>query len=172
MPFVILTGASGSGKTAIAEAIEREHGAITVFRFDTIGVPSSEIMAGYGSAHQPGGAWQRAMTLQWFDRLIPFVHAPKPLLFEGQMRLAFIQEALATTRIHNARIVLVTCDDATRAHRLTHQRARPDLALDPSTFGWSRYLYDEAVALGCDILDTTHQTLEESVNTVTAMLLA
>ena len=40
MPLVIMTGASGSGKTAIAKAIEVGHPSISVFRFDTIGVPS------------------------------------------------------------------------------------------------------------------------------------
>jgi predicted kinase len=62
MPLVIMTGASGSGKTTIAKAIEVYHPSITVFRFDNIGVPSAEVMASFGTDHQPGGAWQRAMT--------------------------------------------------------------------------------------------------------------
>jgi dephospho-CoA kinase len=45
MPLIIMTGASGSGKTAIANAIEVDHPSITVFRFDSIGVPSAEVMA-------------------------------------------------------------------------------------------------------------------------------
>jgi hypothetical protein len=68
MPLVIMTGASGSGKTAIAKAIEVGQPSILVFRFDTIGVPSADVMASFGTAHQPGGAWQRAMTLKWFER--------------------------------------------------------------------------------------------------------
>ena len=69
-PFVILTGASGSGKTAIAEEIEKSTSNVRVFRFDTIGVPSVDVMATFGSGYKPGGAWQRAMTLQWIERIV------------------------------------------------------------------------------------------------------
>ena len=55
VPFVVLTGASGSGKTTIAHRIEAELPEITGLRFDTIGVPSAEVMATYGTGHQPGG---------------------------------------------------------------------------------------------------------------------
>jgi len=122
-PFVILTGASGSGKTAIALVIEKEHPAIAVFRADTIGVPSAEVMASYGSGHQPGGAWQRAMTLEWMERIAPVVASGRPVLFEGQMRLAFIREALAAQGIKHARVVLVECDDATRTARFGCSRS-------------------------------------------------
>jgi adenylate kinase family enzyme len=92
MGLVIMTGASGSGKTTIAKTIEVEHPSITVFRFDTIGVPSAAVMATYGTGFQPGGAWQQAATLQWFKRIAPIVAAGQTVLFEGQMRIAFIQE--------------------------------------------------------------------------------
>src|SRR5579859_4650221 len=111
--LVILTGASGVGKTTIARAIENLHPEITVFRFDSIGVPSPEVMATYGSDHQPGGAWQRATTLLWFERIASVLKSGSPVLFEGQMRIAFIQEALATHAISNARVILIECTDET-----------------------------------------------------------
>ena len=46
----MLAGASGGGKTTIALAIERGHPEFLVFRFDTIGVPSPEVMAFFGPA--------------------------------------------------------------------------------------------------------------------------
>lgn len=95
MALVIMTGASGSGKTAIAKAIEETHPTIMVFRFDTIGVPLAEVMASYGRDHQPGGAWQRAMIFQWLERIASHLVAGNTVLFEGQMRIAFIREALA-----------------------------------------------------------------------------
>ena len=52
--FVVLTGASGSGKTTIAEYIAAAHPEIALFRFDTIGVPSAEVMATFGTGHQLG----------------------------------------------------------------------------------------------------------------------
>jgi hypothetical protein len=167
--LVIITGASGSGKTAIARTIEMDHPSITVFRFDTIGVPSAAVMARFGVGHQPGGAWQRAMTLKWLERIAPIVAAGQTVLFEGQMRIAFIQEALTTFAIQNARVLCVECDDATRSRRLTQDRLQPELA-DESMRGWSRYLHQEAVEAGCRILDTTHLSLEDSVRTVLHLL--
>ncbi len=91
--LVVLTGASGVGKTTIADVIEKRHPECAVFHFDTVGVPSAEIMATFGLGHEPGGAWQRAMTLQWFKRIGPVLKTGRAVLFEGQMRIAFVQEA-------------------------------------------------------------------------------
>ena len=64
MQLVILMGASGSGKTTIAEAIRiRRPDLAEVLHFDSIGVPSPE----EGLACGPVGAWQRAMSLSWMD---------------------------------------------------------------------------------------------------------
>jgi dephospho-CoA kinase len=164
-----MTGASGSGKTAIARAIEQDHPAITVFRFDTIGVPSAEVMATFGTGHQPGGAWQRAMTLKWFERIARALTAGRTVLFEGQMRIAFIQEALTVFEIKNSRVLCVECDDVTRTQRLTHDRLQPDLA-NESMMGWSRYLHEETIKTGYDILDTTNLSLADSVDIVVRIL--
>jgi hypothetical protein len=160
--LVVLTGASGGGKTTIALEVERVHPDYDVFRFDTIGVPSAEVMAAFGTGHQPGGAWQRAMTLQWFERIAPVVGDGRRVLFEGQMRIAFIREALKIQIIPNAHVILVECDDSTRDARLIHDRRQPELT-DDSMKGWSRYLHSEAVEAGIEVLDTSDQTLAESV---------
>lgn len=165
MALVIMTGASGSGKTAIAETIEKNHPSITVFRFDTIGVPSADVMATFGTDDQPGGAWMRAMTLKWFDRIAPLLNEGKRVLFEGQMRIAFIQEALTVFAIENGCVLCVECDDYTRTQRLTHDRLQPELA-NESMMGWSRYLHREALEAGYEILDTTNLSLSESVKAV------
>jgi hypothetical protein len=169
LALVIMTGASGSGKTAIAKEIEVNHPSITVFRFDTIGVPSAEVMTSFGTGHQPGGAWQRAMTLKWFERIAPALAAGRTVLFEGQMRIAFIQEALTTFMIKDARVLCVECDDFTRTRRLTHDRLQPELS-NESMMGWSRYLHQETVEAGYEILDTTNRSLAESVGVVLTIL--
>lgn len=169
MALLIMTGASGSGKTAIAKVIEEKHPSITVFRFDTIGVPSADVMASYGSDHQPGGAWQRAMTFQWLDRIASNLANGKTVLLEGQMRIAFIREALTAFKIENARVLCVECDDATRARRLRYDRIQPELA-NANMMAWGRYLHQEAIEASYPILDTTNLSLSDSVRHVISML--
>lgn len=117
--------------------------------------------------------WQRAMTLRWIERIKPSNRptpsAQKPVLFEGQMRIAFVHEALAAQGISNARIILVDCDDATRAARLHIDRAQPDLA-NPTMMNWARFLREEAHQFGAEILDTSHQTIEQCVKLLQSRL--
>jgi adenylate kinase family enzyme len=135
--LVILTGASGSGKTTLARHFrERSGGDCEVFFFDSIGVPKLETMhADYAGPE----AWQRAMTLQWVASIGAVLSAGRPVLFEGQMRIAFIREALSAQQIENARVILVDCDDATRAARLHITRSQLGLA-NPAMMNWARYL--------------------------------
>jgi shikimate kinase len=167
MAFVILIGASGSGKTAIARTIASHYSRdVQVFHFDHIGVPSAQQMiAEYGS----GEAWQRAKTLEWIAKLASVVTATSCVLFEGQTRPSFLAEA--ATAMGNIRytLILIDCDDRTRARRLSHDRQQPELITD-DMMNWARYLRREAQAHGYDILDTSTLPLHESVAYVLARL--
>jgi predicted ATPase len=97
MAFVILTGASGSGKTSIAEAVATRHGAgVDVYHFDRIGIPPIEQMI---AEHGSGEAWQRAKTFWWMSELAAKRSAGRSLLFEGQTRLAFLRQAAAAANV-------------------------------------------------------------------------
>jgi hypothetical protein len=89
------------------------------------------------------------MTIAWMKRIRPILSAVRSVLFEGQMRIAFIQEALAAAKIPNARIILLNCDDATRQRRLRTERGQPELA-DPAMMNGARYLREEALATGSE----------------------
>jgi RNase adaptor protein for sRNA GlmZ degradation len=162
MQLVILTGASGSGKTAIAEAIRIEHPDLArVLHFDSIGVTTAEEMLTLGG----GGAWQRAMTLSWMTRIAASRGERGPVPFEGQMRIAFVREGLLAAGITDARVILLDCDDATRVRRLVIDRAQPELS-NPHMMTWAAFLRREARESACQVLDTSRLSLERCVEHV------
>ncbi|NTI41403.1 AAA family ATPase [Rhizobium rhizogenes] len=163
MSLVILTGASGAGKTTIAEAIEGLHSQeIDVFYKDRIGVPPVQEMADkFGSVEE----WQRAATFEWMARLSPLLAQGRSVLFEGQSRLSFLAEATERAGIMSYTSILIDCDDETRTKRLSIDRGQPELA-SADMMNWASFLRNEASAYGCEILDTSNLTLEQGVERI------
>src|SRR5262245_13951133 len=66
-PILVVTGASGVGKTTAIRALEsRGVRGVRCHFFDSIGVPSeAEMIRDYGGPEQ----WQKAKTHWWIDRL-------------------------------------------------------------------------------------------------------
>jgi shikimate kinase len=164
---VILIGASGSGKTAIASAIRSRHPEeFNIFHFDHVGVPATERMvADYGS----GEGWQRAKTIEWMKILAEAAELPRPVLFEGQTRLSFLAEGAASVGGLRYAPILVDCDDETRISRLSIGRKRPDLA-NATMINWAKWLRRDAIERRCEILDTSRRPLEEGVSYVVERL--
>ncbi|NRP70844.1 hypothetical protein ILFOPFJJ_01726 [Ensifer psoraleae] len=167
MPLVILIGASGSGKTTIAQAIQDRHAeSVDVFYFDRVGVPSLEQMiAEYGSAE----GWQRAMTIAWMMKLAQPVKSGGSVLFEGQTRVSFLADGASAAGGFSYLPILVDCDDETRSKRLTVDREQAELATE-DMMNWARYLRYEARRSGCEILDTSSLSLDESISYVMTRL--
>lgn len=78
MQFVVLIGASGSGKTTIARAIAQRYvDDVEVFHFDWIGVPAAwQMIKEYGSCE----GWQRAKIIEWMAKLAPLSRSGHRLL--------------------------------------------------------------------------------------------
>lgn len=66
-------------------------------------------------------------------------------------------------------MILVDCDDATRIRRLVTSRAQPELATADMMI-WAEFLRREAKESGCEVLDTSHLSLERCVEKVRAHL--
>ena len=109
--------------------------------------------------------WQRVKTLEYVDRIAADARPDRPILVEGQMRLAFLRAALAEPGLTGARVILVDCDAATRTDRLTRERRQPDLA-NPRMMGWAAFLRREARSFGCEVLDTSSLSLAGGVEVV------
>jgi type II secretory pathway predicted ATPase ExeA len=165
LQLVILTGASGSGKTAIANRIAlRSTRDIEVHSFDSAGVPPSErMMAEHGSPER----WQRMMTFQWFARLAALREKRSRILFEGQMRPSVVAEAAKAQGIEEYSLILLDCDDATRSKRLRLGRGQPELD-NPTMASWARYLRKEAMEGRYEIIDTSILPLATCVQRVLA----
>jgi RNase adaptor protein for sRNA GlmZ degradation len=161
--LIILTGASGAGKTTLANAIAAKCGAaVKVLFFDSIGIPPvEEMIASFGS----GEAWQRARTIDWMQKIASSTDCGCPVVFEGQMRISFIEEAIASSRLASTQIILVDCDDDTRRRRLSNERAQNRL-VDPTMMTWAHYLRTEAESGGYEILDTSQLDVDACVKRV------
>jgi hypothetical protein len=165
--FVALIGASGSGKTTIASAIEQRYGdEVQVFYFDRAGVPPVDRMI---AEHGSGEAWQRAKTFEWMAKLAPLCGSGHGLLLEGQTRLSFLAEAAEAAGITAYSPILVDCDDATRTRRLCLERQQPEL-INENMMTWADYLRRDAKERGCEILDTSGIGLDQCVACVMARL--
>jgi RNase adaptor protein for sRNA GlmZ degradation len=167
MQFVVLIGASGSGKTTIARAIEQRCvDDVEVFYFDRIGVPSAKRMiTEYGS----GEGWQRAKTIEWMVKLASLSRSGRRLLFEGQTRLSFLAEGAEAAGGLAYLPILVDCDDEIRSRRLSLERKQSELA-NKNMMDWARHLRGEARRCGCEILDTSMLSLEQCISHVMGRL--
>jgi len=155
--LIVLTGASGSGKTAIARAIAARHAdRVDTLHFDSIGIPSLDRMiAEFGSPEE----WQRAKTIEWMANIATMPRLRPNVVFEGQARIAFLNEAIAAADLRDHRIVLVDCDDVTRQRRLTDNRLQPELA-SATMMNWAAFLRNEARRHHCEIVDTSSASVD------------
>jgi hypothetical protein len=104
-------------------------------------------------------------TFEWIARISRMRDLSRPIMFEGQMRLAFVRESLSSVGMTDARIILVDCHDATRSHRLIIERNQSDLA-NPEMMIWAAYMRKPAQEAKCEVLNTTGVALETSVSQV------
>lgn len=164
-PFIVFfTGASGAGKTTLVNALKKEIASpsIAYFHFDSIGVPSEEMMVKiYGS----GSEWQKAMTYWWVERFIREFSDKHVVIFEGQVNLQFIVSAFEKFAFTQYQIVLVHCELGKRHQRLYHERLQPEL-VNQTMDNWSNYLKKQALDMQAPILDTTDMHVDDMIKWV------
>jgi hypothetical protein len=108
--ILVVTGASGSGKTATMRALEaRALSGVRCYYFDAVGVPSAEDR---GSG--PDG-WQAVTTREWISRLSADPDGAEVYVLER-------------TPAAPVRMVLLDCAPAVRHARLVGPRGQPELS--------------------------------------------
>lgn len=154
----MVTGASGTGKTAAIECLEaRGHPGVRCHYLDRIGVPSVDAMArDFGS---PEG-WQAWVTRSWIERLSAQAEEGVVDVLDSQTRPSFVLDAVAATPgdAPATRIVLLECSPEMRRRRLAG-RGQADLA-DERMEEWAAYLRGEADELGLLVIDTSDLTVD------------
>lgn len=165
--IVFLIGASGVGKTAVAEVLGKKPPWIgNTFHSDSMGVPTPEEMECW-----PGGAegWQRWATEEWVSRLAGRRIALQ--LLEMQTRPSFIHPAVEAYPKVEALTILLECSAEARSVRLTELRRQPELA-NPRMENWAAYLRGQADGLGLPVIQTDDRALEEVADEVEALALS
>jgi RNase adaptor protein for sRNA GlmZ degradation len=159
--ILVVTGASGAGKTAAVQALEaRAVPGVTCFYFDSIGVPTADVMQrDYGGAEQ----WQASATTEWLERLRDLPEDTLVAVLDGQTRPSFAFSDSARAASGTVSVVLLDCSSDVRAARLRGPRQQPELA-NSQMDQWAAYLRGQADALNLAVIDTSSLTVLESAD--------
>jgi hypothetical protein len=155
----VVTGASGAGKTATVQALDaRAVPGVHCFYFDSIGVPTAEVMErDYGG----GERWQASATAEWLARLSGLPSDVRVAVLDGQTRPSFVFAAVARAAPRSVHVVLLDCSSSVRTARLCGPRGQPELA-NARMDHWAAYLRGQADALGLPVIDTSTLTVSQS----------
>jgi len=155
--IMVVTGASGSGKTTAVHALEERcvHG-VSCHYFDSVGVPSPQQMKrDFGSEE----AWQATMTERWLERLATSANGAEVCVLDGQTRPSFVLSAAQRIHLDVVRTVLLDCSHEVRHARLRKPRGQPEL-VNAQMDCWAAYLRGQADAFGLTVIDTTVRDIQ------------
>jgi hypothetical protein len=165
--ILVVTGASGAGKTAaVRELDERAIPGVRCFYFDSIGVPTADVMErDYGGGEQ----WQASATADWLQRLGNLSDDVHVAVLDGQTRPSFVFGGEARAASRTVSVVLLDCSSEVRAARLHGPRRQPELA-NSRMDQWAAYLRGQADALDLAVIDTSLLTVSESADQLEAIV--
>ena len=166
--ILVVTGASGAGKTATVRALDaRAVPGVQCFYFDSIGVPTAEVMErDYGGGEQ----WQASATAEWIARLGGLPASVRVAVLDGQTRPSFVFDSAARAASGTVHVVLLDCSLDVRAARLRGPRQQPELA-NIRMDSWAAYLRGQADALDLAVIDTSLLTVSEAADQLEQIVL-
>lgn len=164
MPAVlVLTGASGSGKTALLRAIEALAlpGVLCIHCDSLYHDLPDEVRA-------DGETAQDAILEHWLQHVLAQSGIEVAVL-DTQIRPHKAHRMLRRFAIVTHQVVLVECEHHEREARLRGPRAQPELA-NPQMESWAAYLRGQADALGLATINTSKATLSSSAARLRGMI--
>ena len=153
--ILVLTGASGAGKTTLALKLnELAIPGVKGFNCDRVKIESDE-MAG---STDP----QADILRYWISHLSEAETGIELAVLDTQIRPHRALEVLSQAGMNHAQIVLVDCVPEKRNERLHVDRGQPELA-NARMDCWAAYLRGQADALGLAIIDTSNDPIDNSL---------
>jgi hypothetical protein len=152
LAILVVTGASGSGKTAAVRALDaRGLPGVRCYHFDAVGVPSLEEMdRDFGGGEQ----WQALTTQRWLDWFATDPDGADVYVLDAQTRPSFVSKAAERTGIAMVSVVLLDCAPSVRHTRLSELRGQAELS-NSRMDCWAAYLRGQADALDLPVVETT-----------------
>lgn len=139
---------------------------VRCFYFDSIGVPSAEVMdRDFGG----GDKWQAHATAMWLSRLDALSGDVRVAVLDGQTRPSFVFDAADRAPTSSLHVALLDCSSDARGERLRGPRGQPELASDRMT-NWAAYLRGQADARGLSVIDTSSLTVDEVADELEALV--
>ena len=155
LAILVLTGASGAGKTTLALKLnELAIPGVKGFNCDRVKIESDE-MAG---STDP----QADVLRYWISQLSEAETGIELAVLDTQIRPHRALEVLNQAGVKYSQIVLVDCDPEKRNERLRLDRGQPELA-SARMDCWAAYLRGQADALSLAIIDTSNDPIDKSL---------
>jgi energy-coupling factor transporter ATP-binding protein EcfA2 len=152
--ILILTGASGAGKTTLTLKLnELAIPGVEGINCDRVKIEADETV----DSTDP----QVARLRYWISQLSKTETRIDLAVLDTQIRPHRALEVLNQAAIVS-QIVLVDCDPVERNERLHMDRSQPELA-NPQMDCWAAYLRGQADALDLSIIDTSHDPIDKSL---------
>lgn len=153
--ILVLTGASGAGKTTLALKLnELAIPGVEGINCDRVKIEVDE--TGDSSDRQAN------ILRYWISHFSQPETGIELAVLDTQIRPHIALEVLSHAAIEHAQIVLVDCDPVKRNERLHQERGQPELA-NPQMDCWAAYLRGQADALKLSIIDTSNDQVDKSL---------
>ena len=155
LAILVLTGASGAGKTTLTLKLnELEIPGVKGFNCDRVNIESDGMAASTDR--------QADILRYWISHLSRPETGIELAVLDTQIRPHRALEVLSQAAISDAQIVLVDCDPEKRNERLHMDRGQPELA-NARMDCWAAYLRGQADALRLSIIDTSDDSIDKSL---------
>jgi len=152
LSIIVLTGASGAGKTTLALKLnDLGIPGVKGFNCDRVKIESDEMA-------DP----QADVLRYWISHLSQAETGIELAVLDTQIRPHRALEVLSQAAVNYAQSVLVDCDPVKRNERLHMDRGQPELA-NPRMDCWAAYLRGQADALSLSIIDTSNDSIDKSL---------